>query len=104
VAVDGEDDPIGVVAFPNTSRLPPTPSADSFRECRATGEEYLATERPRADFSVIKVMRGHKVYLSLRGASRSGTGIREYQEFRAGLGIIGAKEPDDAAPQRTSHS
>jgi putative transposase len=28
----------------------------------------------------------------------------EYQEFRAGLGMIGAKEPDDATPQRTSYS
>jgi hypothetical protein len=26
------------------------------------------------------------------------------QEFRAGLGMIGAKEPDDATPQRTSYS
>ena len=29
---------------------------------------------------------------------------RECQEFRAGLGMIGAKEPDDATPQRTSYS
>jgi hypothetical protein len=29
---------------------------------------------------------------------------RDYQEFRAGLGMIGAKEPDDATSQRTSHS
>jgi metal-dependent amidase/aminoacylase/carboxypeptidase family protein len=29
---------------------------------------------------------------------------RDYQEFRAGLGMIGAKEPDDATPQRTSYS
>ena len=28
----------------------------------------------------------------------------ECQEFRAGLGMIGAKEPDDATPQRTSYS
>ena len=26
------------------------------------------------------------------------------REFRAGLGMIGAKEPDDAATQRTSYS
>ena len=29
---------------------------------------------------------------------------RDYQEFRAGLGMIGAKEPNNAAAQRTSHS
>jgi len=28
----------------------------------------------------------------------------ECQEFRAGLGMIGAKELDDATPQRTSYS
>ena len=31
-------------------------------------------------------------------------GRRNYQEFRAGLGMIGAKEPNDATPQRTSYS
>jgi DNA invertase Pin-like site-specific DNA recombinase len=31
-------------------------------------------------------------------------GRRDCQEFRAGLGMIGAKELDDATPQRTSHS
>jgi hypothetical protein len=31
-------------------------------------------------------------------------GQRDYQEFRAGLGMMRAKEPNDAAPQRTSHS
>src|SRR4051812_16030989 len=29
---------------------------------------------------------------------------RNCREFRAGLGMIGAKEPDDAATQRTSYS
>jgi hypothetical protein len=29
---------------------------------------------------------------------------RECQEFRAGLGMIRAKEHDDATPQRTSYS
>ena len=31
-------------------------------------------------------------------------GGREYQEFRAGLGMIGAKEPDNAATQGASYS
>jgi hypothetical protein len=29
--------------------------------------------------------------------------MRDCREFRAGLGMIGAKEPDDAATQRTSY-
>jgi hypothetical protein len=30
--------------------------------------------------------------------------FRDCREFRAGLGMIGAKEPDDAATQRTPYS
>src|SRR5438270_8658782 len=32
------------------------------------------------------------------------TGRRDCREFRAGLGMIGATEPDDAATQRPSYS
>jgi L-aminopeptidase/D-esterase-like protein len=40
----------------------------------------------------------------LREAEQAYPSGEDYQEFRAEVGIIGAKEPDDAATQRTSHT
>jgi hypothetical protein len=44
------------------------------------------------------------VQVSSMKTSRPSPSARDCQEFRAGLGMIGAKELDDATPQRTSHS
>ena len=48
--------------------------------------------------------RAVEEYLAVLDDAAFGAATGDCQEFRAGLGMMGAKEPTDAATQRTSYS
>ena len=77
------------------------------KEKRKSSVGYAPSVRERA----VRMVREHKgedawqwEAIGSIAAKIGCTAERDYQEFRAELGMIGAKEPDDATPQRTSYS